>query len=426
MLRKAAILISIFCAAGTLAAQNFNISADLRRHVEYLASDRLQGRAAGSEGERMAASYIYGNLRDASLEMLTGPEGQDFGIAGSTDSISSANILGVVEGYDPALRNEYIVVGAHMDNVGTNVMTVNGRSVTLVYPGADDNASGVAALIELARLASTHSILFRRSVVFVAFGAGECGNAGAWYFVNRAFGDIGSVRAMVNLDMLGHGTDKVPMRVYSSLSRANLLRLMDRTAECPVVVPPVASDGTFPQSDYLPFYEKGIPVFHFTTGAKRGAHSTKDTPDLLNYKGMERNCNYLFYFIKTLAEQQSIDDSRPEVNADSEPVYSLSDLDKRPKFFNSDEKHFLEAWVYKYVKYPASAIRDGVQGKVNVSFIIEKDGKLSNVEVVKGVDERLDDEAVKVISISPKWTPGQIKGKPVRTRITMPVEFRLK
>lgn len=425
MKRTALLSILIFCAAGTLAAQNFNISANLRRHVEYLASDALQGRAAGTEGEKEAASYIYDKLEKAGLIMLTGPAGQDFSIKRPDGNISSANVLGIVEGSDPKLRNEYIVVGAHMDGLGLNHMTIDGRKVSQLYPGADDNASGVAALVELAGLVSANRAIFGRSVVFIAFGAGEQGNAGAWYFVNRAFENIGNVRAMVNLDMLGRGTEQYPFRLYSSLSKTSVDRLMASAAEQPIVAAPLVSSGTFPQSDYLPFYEKNIPFVHFTTGMTREYHSLKDTPNLVISKYMERHCNYIFYFLQTLSVTKHIQDAEVSA-ADSEPVYSVADLDKRPEFFHSNEKHFLDAWVYKYVKYPASAVRDRVSGKVTVSFIVEKDGSVSNVEVIRSLDQRLDDEAVKVISISPKWTPGQIKGRPVRTRITVPVEFRLK
>ena len=97
-----------------------------------------------------------------------------------------------------------------------------------------------------------------------------------------------------------------------------------------------------------------------------------------------------------------------------------------PKFFRGDERKFLREWVYKYLKYPASAVRDGVSGKVTVGFVIEKEGSVSGVEVVKSLDGRLDEEALRVIKVSPKWTPGEIKGKAVRTRIVLPVEFRLK
>ena len=77
------------------------------------------------------------------------------------------------------------------------------------------------------------------------------------------------------------------------------------------------------------------------------------------------------------------------------------------------------------MKYPQSAIINGVQGTVMVQFVIEKDGKVTDVKVVKGVDDELDAEALKVINASPKWKPGKLSGKKVRASITVPVEFRL-
>ena len=95
-------------------------------------------------------------------------------------------------------------------------------------------------------------------------------------------------------------------------------------------------------------------------------------------------------------------------------------------FLNStDPGKFLKEWVYKYIKYPEAAIRDGVQGRVMVDFIIDKDGKVTDVRVLRSVSEELDAEAVKVVSASPKWKPGRMNGNKVRTSMTFPVEFRL-
>ena len=85
----------------------------------------------------------------------------------------------------------------------------------------------------------------------------------------------------------------------------------------------------------------------------------------------------------------------------------------------------MREWVYQYLKYPQAAVRDGVQGVVMVQFIIEKDGKVTNAKVVKGVDEELDAEALKVVEASPKWKPGKVGGNKVRASLTLPVEFRL-
>ncbi|MBQ1673486.1 MAG: energy transducer TonB [Bacteroidales bacterium] len=143
---------------------------------------------------------------------------------------------------------------------------------------------------------------------------------------------------------------------------------------------------------------------------------------------MEASCNYLYHFLLVLAAQDAIvSEDDPAVRASrGERVYAASDCDVRPQFFHSDEKHFLRSWVYKYLKYPLSAIEQNVQGQVLVSFIVEQDGSVTDVRVEHGIDERLDDEAVRVVSVSPKWIPGQIKGRKVRTRIVIPVEFRLK
>lgn len=431
-MRKAATtLLILFCAAALVAAQNFSVEPALKRHVNYLCAEELQGRKAGAQGESLAADYIYRALRDAGVQMLCDEAGQDFSIADSTLApggapLHSCNIVGIVEGYDRRLRDEYIVVGAHFDALGAVKVTVNGRPQVRIYPGADDNASGVATLIELARLVAANDWMFARSVVFAAFGAGECGTAGAWYFANRSFGEMASVKAMVNLDMLGRGNERNPFSLFSSLPGNKLESLLGQTLERQPAVRPVRYEGTVQTSDHLPFYERSIPVFLFTTGKTREYRTAADTPSLLLYRNMERQTNYLFHFLLTLAGAPAalLDWDVPVAPA-AEPVYAAADCDTRPQFFHADELHFLKTWVYKYLRYPEEPLSEGVQGRVTVGFIIEKDGSVSHVEIVSGVDEQLDAEAVRVVSASPKWIPGKIQGKAVRTRLVLPVEFRL-
>lgn len=389
----------------------------------------MDGRRAGTPGERRAADYLYAALQDAGVLMLTDSLGQDFRIASGGAEIASQNIVGIVEGSDPELREEYIVVGARYDHLGTHTMQIDGEPVVQLYPGADCNASGVAVLIELARMVAEYKGLFRRSVLFVGFGAGEQGMAGAWYFVNRAFEQIRNVKAMVDLDCIGRSGDGHPLMLFSRLQRIDLDYILDKTREEPVVTAPVLSQGVLPPSDYLPFYEREIPVFLFTTGTAREHRTIRDTPRLLDYEGMAASCNYLYAFLRVTASLDEI--SRADAAAGGNPareerVYSVTDCDVRPQFFHSNEKHFLQSWVYKYLKYPSRAIARNLQGQVLVSFIVEKDGSVTNVTVDHGVHELLDDEAVRVVAVSPKWIPGQIKGRKVRTRIVIPVEFRLK
>lgn len=107
-------------------------------------------------------------------------------------------------------------------------------------------------------------------------------------------------------------------------------------------------------------------------------------------------------------------------------VVSYFDCDYKPAFLNStDPRQFLSKWVYPYLKYPQEAVEKGIQGSVMVGFIIDKEGKMTNVEIVKGVHPLLDEQALKVVSASPKWRPGRRSGQKVSTSMTIPVEFRL-
>lgn len=145
---------------------------------------------------------------------------------------------------------------------------------------------------------------------------------------------------------------------------------------------------------------------------------------------MERELEYVYNFTLALAcheREISFRPSEPKGKASSyEGVVAYHDCDQKPMFLNSpDPRQFLQKWVYQYLKYPASAVRDGIQGRVLVEFIIGKDGKVTDVRVVKGVSEELDAEALKVVGASPKWKPGRVNGNKVRTSMTIPVEFRL-
>ena len=145
---------------------------------------------------------------------------------------------------------------------------------------------------------------------------------------------------------------------------------------------------------------------------------------------MERELEYIYNYVNVLANQDAAPSFRPEQKTGRGSAYddvvAYYDCDQRPTFLNSaDPAQFLEKWVYQYLKYPESAVMNGIQGRVMVGFIIEKDGKVTDVRVVKGVSDELDAEAVKVVSASPKWKPGRVKGNKVRTSITIPVEFRL-
>lgn len=400
----------------------------MKTHVRRLSAADLEGRRAGSEGEREAAEYVRSVFNEYGIELLSPAEGDIFGIRKDEgDTLTSRNVIGCVEGYDKNLRNSYIVVGARLDNLGTMTMTVDGVPVERIYYGANGNASGLAMLMELARMVNTNSILFRRSVIFAAFGASNETFAGAWYFLNRSFSAPSEIDAMINLDMLGTGYNGFYAFTSSNEDMNAIVRRL--TGELQPVQPELVAAEAYP-SDHRAFYAKEIPSVLFTTGRYPEHNTDKDTQSIIDYDMMEKELEYIYNYLLSLANSDAAPLFRPSLSGSASKtdsdIVAYFDCDQRPMFLNSaDPKQFLEKWVYQYLKYPQSAVADGIQGRVMVEFIIEKDGKVTNVHVIRGVSPELDAEAVKVVSASPKWKPGRVNGNKVRTSMAVPVEFRL-
>lgn len=399
----------------------------LRNHVTYLSSPEMKGRKSGSEGERAAAEYVYSTLKGYGVEMLCQDKGDLFGISrNASDTLTSRNVIGFVQGYDKKLNDRYIVIGARIDNLGVNVLNVDGTPTEQIYYGANGNASGVAMMLELARMVNTNAILFRRSVIFVAFGSSCDSFAGSWYFLNRSFSDVKNIDAMINLDMLGLGDASFMAYTASNADMNALINNVSSTLQ--PVVPKITAEEPYP-SDHRSFYAASIPSVMFTTGRYPEHDTPKDTPDKLAYADMENELEYIYNFTRSLCSVQNpplfnpyqtsgkgIDDRR----------YGYYDCDEKPTFLgHADPKYFLRKWVYQYMKYPVEAEREGIQGRVMVEFTIDKKGHVKDAKVVRGVDPLLDAEALKVVSASPDWKPAKVKGTRVESFMTLPIEFRL-
>ena len=403
-----------------------NVAA-MKEHVRMLSSAMMDGRAPGSEGEKLAAGYVMDKFEEYGVDVLSPSSGDVFGVRTEEgDTLTSRNVVAYVPGYDPKMRDHFIVVGARLDNIGSMTMMVDGEPSRKIYYGANGNASGLAMMIELARMVQTNSIMFRRSVLFVAFGSSTETFAGAWYFLNRTFADMGTIDAMVNLDMVGMGFKGFYAYTSSNADMNAILRTL--TGGLQPILPEVVASEPYP-SDHRAFYSKNIPSVMFTTGRYSEHNTDRDTQSILDYESMERELEYVYNCTLALADyegQISFAPTQEKKKVEIDDVVSYNDCDQRPSFLNStDPRQFLEKWVYQYLKYPPEAVRGGVQGRVMVEFIINKDGKVSDVRVVKSVSPELDEEAVKVVAASPKWKPAKHRGQKVRCSMTIPVEFRL-
>ena len=416
---------------GRAYAQRLNsIEISLRKNVAYLTDSSMLGRGAGSEQEKRAAAYLYDQLLDAGVIMLTPETGEDFYIVHNGDTLHSQNVIGIVEGYDPKLRNEYVVVGAHYDHLGTSVLKRDGKEVEQIYYGADDNASGVATLIEVARQVASQHFMFRRSVIFALFGAEELGMMGSWYFLNRSFRHTDDIVAMINLDMVGRSGRDNTMQVYTADANVEMMEIINWLSGRALSIAPKYTPTDYFPSDHRNFYQKGIPVALFTSGTHRDYHTVRDTPDKLDYSQMEKLVEYVYSMAEVLANREERIRCATQVKGNGskdgkETVYTQATIEKRATFLHGDEGQFLNRWVYDYIKYPDSAIRNGIEGRVIAEFIVGSDGKVRDVEIVRGLDDEIDAQVVKVIMASPKWKPAILRGKEVSVRVSVPVEFKL-
>jgi len=403
--------------------------SSMKQHVRSLSARMLEGRGAGTEGEAEAASYVTDRLREAGVDILSGTDGDIFGLRQENgDTLTSRNVIGFIQGFDKTLKNKYIVIGARLDNMSPGSITVDGVEKQRFFPGANGNASGLAMMLELASRLKTNSLLLRRSVLFVAFGSSSNSYAGAWYFLNRSFAsDVENIDAMINLDMLGTGSSGFYAYTSSNPDLNVLVTTLEGTLQ--PVKPKLVSEEPY-ASDHRVFYASEIPSIFFTSGKYPEHNTEKDTESIIQYDYMERELEYIYNYTISL-----VNGPKPIFNASSElskkkesgeVVFPYYDCDRKPTFLGSnDPKVFLQKWVYQYLRYPDSAVRNGIQGRVLVDFIIDEKGKVTDVKVLKGVDPDLDDEAVRVISASPDWKPGIIRGERVKAEISLYVEFRL-
>ncbi len=401
----------------------------MKEDVSYIAGAALEGRAAGSEGEAEAARYVSARLAEQGADLLYSADGDLFGIkAAAGDTLRSHNVAAFIPGSDPKLKDKYVVVFARLDNLGTATVSIDGEQRIKIFYGANGNASGLAMLIQLAGMLNTNRILLGRSVILAAFGASLPDQAGSWYFLNRSFSDAPKIESAVELEMLGTGA--AGFYAYTA-SNADLNAVVTaQSATLQPVLPQIVAPEPCPANHRM-FYDTRIPTVMFTTGMYPEYNSERDTPSVLEYDWMEREVEYIYNFIVALSvgNAPEFDPSKAvaeQYQSGGSSVVPYYDCDIRPTFLgSSDPSVFLKKWVYQYLKYPAQAVREGIQGRVLVDFVIDEKGRVTDVKAVRSPHPLLEEEALRVIKASPDWRPGRIKGKKVRAQMSLNVEFRL-
>ena len=199
MCKKILVLAAIITLAAPLSAQFTSTPEQLKEHVYILASDSLLGRGFGTPQGLKAAHYIAAEFEQAGIEALDGHYLHPFMHRSGILNIPGNNVIGVVRGNDPELKNEYIVLGAHYDHLGWKI--VDGD--TVVYNGADDNATGSSSIIEIGRNLVERKAELGRSIILVAFDGEESGLIGSNHFLSDSMVAPHQVKLMFSLDMVG-------------------------------------------------------------------------------------------------------------------------------------------------------------------------------------------------------------------------------
>lgn len=213
-------------------------------------------------------------------------------VAIERSDVTTANVVMLLKGSNPALQHESIVLGAHYDHLGYGGAGSGSRTPQRheIHNGADDNASGVSLLLALAKQLATHRQQLGRSIVIVAFGAEEQGIVGSKYFVNNTPAEVGKVVAMLNFDMVGRLNEKRTLQVNGVGTFAEAEELV-KAANSQANLALVTSKSGFGPSDHAPFYAKQIPVLYFTTGVHTDYHTPDDVLKKINITGIEEVCS---------------------------------------------------------------------------------------------------------------------------------------
>ena len=303
---------------------------DMRQAVEYLASQELGGRYPATIGDTLASEFIVGKLRGLKLKPVVKGKKKigyyhDFTYGKTVEEERTIhNIIAVLPGKDKRLKNEYIVVGSHYDHLGLGGQNSGSRRPdTLgVHPGADDNASGDAVVLELAKYFKKERA--KRSIIFAFFGAEEQGLIGSKQFLEwmkqddakriNLPADKKGIVAMVNLDMVGRMRDGA-MSVSGTGTSSQFKTMAEKAAEQTNVQISCTPDGYGP-SDHASFVAQEIPVLFLTTGGHMEYHTPNDVPSTLNYDGMQQTLDFSKLLITQIANMPTTPDyiSVPSTN----------------------------------------------------------------------------------------------------------------
>jgi hypothetical protein len=313
-------LLFMAVAACSVSSGEKSSEAFLREHVEWLSSEERAGRLAGSVSEASSANYLENLFLQFGLEpagdddtyvqqfVLSGPMAE----AMDADNFQSRNILGIVRGAE--YPDQYIIVGAHFDGQGSGgIISMNhDAEEPSIHYSADDNASGTAGLLWLAREFAYEPP--SRSILFAAFSGEELGLLGSRFMADHLAIPQDSLLAMINLDMIGR-LDGSGVTIFGTGSSPVWDSVMQEAAVPDSLTIVKASTGTG-ASDHTSFYDIGVPVLHYFSGIHEQYHRESDTAELIDYPGMVMILEHAENVIRVLSDFSASEIAFSETESD--------------------------------------------------------------------------------------------------------------
>ena len=298
--------------------------------VEYLSSDELEGRSTGSKGEELAANYIEKRFKELNVEPI-GENGyfQEFSFKQkshphetiiTSDSIQENSVTGKnVIGFIDNKSINTIVVGAHYDHLGFGGEGSLYRSDSLkIHNGADDNASGVSLMLDLAaKLKDSNN----NNYLFIAFSGEELGLLGSNFFVKNPTIDIKSINYMINMDMVGRLNNENTLAVYG-LGTSPIFKQTIKSNNKNFKI--IENESGVGPSDHTSFYLNDIPVLHFFTGQHSDYHKPSDDSELLNYEGINLISDFIYSIISDLNDNGKLPFRETKNESQETPRFKVS------------------------------------------------------------------------------------------------------
>jgi len=288
-----------FLSAGNLDAQTIQ---NVRVDVIYLASDYLEGREAGKRGEDLAADYVTTRFAEIGL-LPKGTDGKyaqpfDFNYTANPHSSTGEARTGQnIVGYLDNGAATTVVIGAHYDHIGRGAFGSRFLDGPIIHNGADDNASGVGALLYLAERLKK-SEMKGHNYLFIAFSGEEMGLYGSKYFVKNPTIDLSQVSFMLNMDMVGRLDEEKSLLLGGAGTSPAWKGAFEKVTDPKMKI--ATTDGGIGPSDHTSFYLADIPAIHFFTGNHQDYHKPSDDSEKVNFEGIREVAEWMYTLLEDL------------------------------------------------------------------------------------------------------------------------------